>query len=89
MSSLSVELIHVGNETDATLPGQLQQLEVTSDRIDLRSIVGADGKACPSRLSMELGLAAARRETLSVYQHIALDGDLEEKYQTTMKDVEL
>jgi integrase len=31
----------------------------------------------------------ARRETLAVYQHVALDGDLESKYQATMKQVEL
>jgi hypothetical protein len=31
----------------------------------------------------------ARRETLAVYQHIALDGDLEKKYQDTMREVEL
>jgi len=31
----------------------------------------------------------ARRETLSVYQHVALDGDLEEKYQQAMKEVDL
>ena len=31
----------------------------------------------------------ARRETLAVYQHIALDGDLEGKYQGAMREVEL
>jgi hypothetical protein len=31
----------------------------------------------------------ARREMLAVYQHIALDGELEEKYQQTMKEVGL
>lgn len=30
-----------------------------------------------------------RRETLAVYQHVALDGDLEKKYHDTMRDVEL
>jgi len=38
---------------------------------------------------LQLITGHARRETLSVYQHVALDGDLEEKYQATMKDVEL
>ena len=28
----------------------------------------------------------ARRETLAVYQHVALDGDLEKKYQDSMKE---
>ena len=27
----------------------------------------------------------ARRETLAIYQHVALDGDLEKKYQKAMK----
>lgn len=31
----------------------------------------------------------ARRETLSVYQHVALDGDLEAKYQDAMKQADL
>ncbi len=31
----------------------------------------------------------ARRETLSVYQHVALDGDLEQKYHEAMKKVDL
>ncbi len=31
----------------------------------------------------------ARRETLAVYQHVALDGDLEGKYQQAMKMVDL
>jgi integrase/recombinase XerD len=38
---------------------------------------------------LQLITGYARRETLAVYQHVALDGDLEEKYQATMKDVEL
>lgn len=35
------------------------------------------------------GIGHARRETLAIYQHVALDGDLEAKYQQTMKDVGL
>lgn len=31
----------------------------------------------------------ARRETLAVYQHVAVDGQLSEKYQAAMKDVDL
>lgn len=38
---------------------------------------------------LQLVTGHARRETLAVYQHIALDGDLEKKYQDAMKDVEL
>ena len=38
---------------------------------------------------LQLITGHARRETLSVYQHVALDGDLEEKYQQTMKDAGL
>ena len=38
---------------------------------------------------LQLITGHARRETLAIYQHIALDGDLEKKYQDTMKDVQL
>jgi integrase/recombinase XerD len=38
---------------------------------------------------LQLITGHARRETLAVYQHIALDGDLEKKYQDSMKSVEL
>jgi integrase len=31
----------------------------------------------------------ARRETLAIYQHVALDGELEKKYQDAMKEVGL
>lgn len=38
---------------------------------------------------LQLITGHARRETLAVYQHVALDADLEQKYQQSMKDVEL
>src|SRR5262249_7560405 len=38
---------------------------------------------------LQLITGHARRETLAVYQHFGLDGDLEAKYQQTMKDMEL
>lgn len=38
---------------------------------------------------LQLITGHARRETLAVYQHVALDADLERKYQTTMRDVAL
>ena len=38
---------------------------------------------------LQLITGHARRETLAVYQHVALDGDLEKKYQETMRDVGL
>lgn len=38
---------------------------------------------------LQLITGHARRETLAVYQHVALDADLEKKYQATMKDVDL
>jgi integrase len=38
---------------------------------------------------LQLITGHARRETLAVYQHIALDRELEEKYQGAMKEVEL
>jgi integrase len=38
---------------------------------------------------LQLITGHARRETLAVYQHIALDGELEEKYQGAMKEAGL
>jgi site-specific recombinase XerD len=38
---------------------------------------------------LQLLTGHAHRETLTVYQHVALDGDLEQKYQQTMKHVGL
>jgi integrase/recombinase XerD len=38
---------------------------------------------------LQLITGHARRETLAIYQNIALDGDLEEKYQEAMKKVDL
>jgi integrase/recombinase XerD len=38
---------------------------------------------------LQLITGHARRETLAVYQHVALDGDLEQKYQEAMKKVDL
>lgn len=38
---------------------------------------------------LQLITGHARRETLAVYQHVALDAGLEQKYQATMRDVEL
>jgi integrase/recombinase XerD len=38
---------------------------------------------------LQLITGHARRETLAVYQHVALDGELESKYQASMKEIEL
>ena len=38
---------------------------------------------------LQLITGHARRETLAVYQHVALDTELESKYQATMKEVNL
>jgi site-specific recombinase XerD len=38
---------------------------------------------------LQLITGHARRETLAVYQHVALDGELERKYQDAMKGAEL
>ncbi len=38
---------------------------------------------------LQLITGHARRETLAIYQHIALDGDLEQKYQAAIKQVDL
>lgn len=38
---------------------------------------------------LQLITGHSRRETLAIYQHIALDGELEKKYQEAMKKVDL
>ena len=38
---------------------------------------------------LQLITGHARRETLAIYQHVAFDGDLEQKYQEAMKKVYL
>jgi integrase len=38
---------------------------------------------------LQLITGHAKRETLAIYQHVALDGDLEAKYQESMRKVEL
>lgn len=38
---------------------------------------------------LQLITGHSRRETLAVYQHVALDGELEERYQEAMKRVDL
>jgi site-specific recombinase XerD len=38
---------------------------------------------------LQLITGHARREMLAIYQHVALDGDLEQKYQEAMKKVDL
>ena len=35
---------------------------------------------------LQLNTGHAKRETLAIYQHVALDGDLEKKYQDAMKE---
>ena len=37
---------------------------------------------------LQLITGHSRRETLAIYQHVALDGDLEQKYQEAMKKVD-
>jgi hypothetical protein len=38
---------------------------------------------------LQLITGHARRETLAVYQHVAVDGALADKYQAAMREVEL
>jgi integrase len=38
---------------------------------------------------LQLITGHAKRETLAIYQHVALDGQLEDRYQKAMRDAEL
>ena len=40
-------------------------------------------------IRLQLITGHARRETLAVYQHVALDGELEQRYQEAMKKIGL
>jgi hypothetical protein len=57
-------------------------VEVRSGGVERSGVVSASacGSGCGTRLLME---------TLAIYQHVALDGDLEAKYQATMRQIEL
>jgi integrase/recombinase XerD len=61
-------------------------------------VISHKGRATKSGGALHFGLADAelqritghaRQETLAVSQHVALDGDLEQKYQGAMKKVDL
>jgi integrase/recombinase XerD len=36
---------------------------------------------------LQLITGHAKRETLAIYQHVALDGQIEERYQKAMRDI--
>ena len=38
---------------------------------------------------LQLVIGHARRERLAVYQHVALDGELEQRYQEAMRKINL
>jgi len=38
---------------------------------------------------LQLITGHAKQETLAIYQHLALDDQLEERYQEAMRDVEI
>jgi hypothetical protein len=38
---------------------------------------------------LQLITGHAKRDTLAIYQHLALDGQLEERYQKAMRGVEI
>ena len=38
---------------------------------------------------LQLITGHARRETLAIYQHVALDGELESKYHEAMRELDL
>jgi hypothetical protein len=40
-------------------------------------------------VELQLITGHAKRETLAIYHHVALDGQLEERYQTAMRQVEI
>lgn len=75
-----------------------QVVKLYAEKAGVRATPHSFRHQCITHLTRHSGLADAelqlitghaRRETLAVYQHVALDGDLEQKYQQTMKDVEL
>ena len=54
------------------------------------SVTAAKWDAFSKLLFEKLQLTGhAKRETLAIYQHIALDGQVDQRYQDAMKDVGL
>jgi hypothetical protein len=78
----TVCLAAVGAEGLRRGSGRAITLELRSGGVGRSGVVSASacGSGCGTRLLME---------TQAIYQHVALDGDLEAKYQATMKQIEL
>ncbi len=75
-----------------------QIVKVYAEEAGVRATPHSFRHQCITFLTRHSGLADAelqlitghaRRETLAIYQHVALDGELEAKYHATMKQVEL
>jgi hypothetical protein len=43
----------------------------------------------PRSIIEMIAYCRVERETLAIYQHVALDGQLEERYQKAMREVEI
>lgn len=54
-----------------------------------QAITSLTRNSCLADAELQLITGHARRESLAIYQHVALDGDLEQKYQEAMKKVDL
>ena len=75
-----------------------QIVKVYAERAEVKATPHSFRHQCLTWLTRHSGLADAeiqlisghaRRETLAVYQHVALDGELEGKYQEAMRKVDL
>lgn len=75
-----------------------QIVKVFAEQAEVRATPHTFRHQCITWLTRQSGMADAelqlitghaRRETLAVYQHVALDGQLEDRYQEAMRKVEL
>jgi integrase/recombinase XerD len=80
-------------------PRRVQQIvKLYADRAGVQATPHSFRHQCITWLTRHSGLADAelqlltghaRRETLAIYQHVALDGELEQRYHEAMKKVDL
>jgi integrase len=68
---------------------ELAQVKATPHTFRHQAITWLTRHSGLADAELQLITGHARRETLAVYQHVALDGELEQKYQEAMKGVDL
>ena len=91
-------LFQTRRKTKYTARRAQQIVKLDAEKAGVRATPHTFRHQCITWLTRHSGLADAelqlvtghaRRETLAVYQHVALDGELEQRYQDAMKKIGL